>query len=143
MDSSPALHWLGIDQWVLRVPMPGHLSGSVALLETDTAPSDAPVAEQQVALVDSPEVAHTEGFVGEPNQNAGLCFIAANSAEFSALVSAISRCLPPGKPVMHQSASDEQPPSVYWNGQTWSLAELRRSGQAKRALWRWLVGSKA
>ncbi|MBD3815677.1 MAG: hypothetical protein IE913_04345 [Halothiobacillus sp.] len=141
MDSIPALHWLGIEQWVLRVPMPSHSSGSVALLETDTAPSDAPAAEQRIPLADSPKVAEVSG--AEPVPGAGLCFIAANGAEFSKLVSAISRCLPPGKPVMHQSASDEQPPSVHCNGQTWSLAELRRSGLAKRALWRLLVGSNA
>ena len=143
MDSNPALHWLGIDQWVLRAPWPGYSSEPVAPLKADASISDAPAAEQRTPLADSSKVANTEVFVAEQTTSTGLCFIAANGAEFSALVSAISRCLPSGKTVMHQSATEEQPPSVHWDGQTWSLAELRRSGAAKRALWRLLVGSKA
>lgn len=143
MDSIPALHWLGIDQWVLRAPWPGHLSGPVAPLKTDTSISDVPAVELRIPLTDSSKVADAEVFVDEQAPSTGLCFIAANGAEFSKLVSAISRCLPSGKTAIHQSASEEQPPSVHCNGQTWSLAELRRSGQAKRALWRLLVGSNA
>lgn len=141
MDSIPALHWLGIEQWVLRAPWPGHSSEPVAPLKTDISISDVPAAKQRIPLADSPKVAEVSA--AEPVPGAGLCFIAANDAEFSKLVSAISRCLPSGKTAIHQSASEEQPPSVHCNGLTWSLAELRRSGQAKRALWRLLVGSNA
>lgn len=143
MDSTPALHWLGIDQWALRVPWSGHSSEPVEPLKTDVLVSDAPSAEYHIALADSLKVTDAEVSGSEPVPRAGLCFVAASGAEFSALVSAISRCLPSGKTVVHQSATEEQSPSVHWDGQTWSLAELRRSGQAKRALWRLLVGSKA
>ncbi|OZB37072.1 MAG: hypothetical protein B7X35_03485 [Halothiobacillus sp. 14-56-357] len=141
MDNIPALHWLGIEQWVLRAPWPGHSSEPVISFGTDAVSSDAPAAEQRIPQADSPKVAEVSA--AEPVPVAGLCFIAANGTEFSKLVSAISRCLPSGKMALHQSASEEQPPSVHCNGQTWSLAELRRSGPAKRALWRLLVGSNA
>lgn len=143
MDSTPALHWLGIDQWALRAPWPGHSSEPWEPLKTDVPVSDAPSAENHIALADSLKVTDAEVSGSEPIPRAGLCFIAASGAEFSALVSAISRCLPSGKTVMHQSATEEQSPSVHLGGRAWSLAELRRSGQAKRALWRLLVGSKA
>lgn len=143
MDSTPALHWLGIDQWTLRVPWPGHLLVQEPQSEVVDVVSIAPVEERHITAADSPDVvdADVSGLV--PVSSGDLCFVAANGNEFSALVSAITRCLPLGKTVAHQPADDEQLSSVHLDGQTWSLAELRRSGQAKRALWRLLVGSKA
>jgi hypothetical protein len=145
MDSTPALHWLGIDQWTLRVPWPDHLVVQEPQSEVDDVVPMAPVEERHNVTADSPTVADTD--VSEqvpiPVSNGDLCFVSANGQEFSALVSAISRCLPSGKTVVHQPAGEEQLPSVHWNGKTWSLAELRRSGRAKRVLWRLLVGSKA
>lgn len=143
MDSTPALHWLGIDQWTLRVPWPGHSVVQEPQSEVDALVSIAPVEEQHITAADSPAVTDADVSRQVPVPSGDLCFVAANDNEFSALVSAISRCLPSGKTVVHQPVDEEQQPSVHLGGQTWSLAELRRSGQAKRALWRLLVGSTA
>lgn len=141
MGSTPALHWLGIDQWVLRVPWPGHSETPDAPLEADDSPRDTLALERVDLPEDSPGVEAVS--VPAPLMSEDLCFIAANGGEFSALVTAISRCVPSGKTTVHQSTDAGGEPSVQLAGQTWSISELRRSGLAKRALWRLLVGSKA
>lgn len=143
MDSVPVLHWLGIDQWALRVPLPGQPSERVGSLAADAPVFDAPVAGHPKSLVDSSKVNDAEMPLVEPVPSSGLCFVSASENEFSVLVEAISRCLPPGKTAIHQRAMEGQQPLVHCGEQTWSLAELRCNGQAKRALWRLLVGSKA
>jgi hypothetical protein len=140
MDSTPALRWLGIDQWMLRVPLPGYSETSDTPLEADDSPRDTPALEQDKAPEDSSVAAVP---VPAPLKMDDLCFIAANGGEFSALVTAISRCVPSGKTAVHQPADAGGEPSVQLAGQTWSISELRRSGLAKRTLWRLLVGSKA
>ena len=140
MGSTPALHWLGIDQWVLRVPWAVYSETPDAPLEADDSPRDTPALER----VDAPEDSLAAAVpVPAPIKTDDLCFIAANGDEFSALVTAISRCVPSGKTAAHQPADTGGEPSVQLAGQTWSISELRRSGLAKRALWRLLVGSKA
>lgn len=140
MDSTPALHWLGIDQWVLRVPWPGYSEMPEALLEADGLQHDIPALEQVKVPADS---LATAAPIPAPLMTDDLFFIAANGSEFAALVTAISRCVPSGKTTVHQPGDAGGEPSVQLAGQTWPISELRRSGLAKRTLWRLLVGSKA
>lgn len=124
MDRIAALNWLGIDQWALRSGVPAQEQPTLQASSSAKVTANPTVPEERAVRSE-------------------LCFIAANGAEFSALVLAISACLPSGVRAVHQPAIHEQPPSVKWDGRSWSLAELRRNGQAKRELWRLLVGSNA
>lgn len=146
MNSIHALQWLGIDQWLLRVARPDlSLQRSASFNAVESAP-DFAEQEQSAEQAGLPGV--TEAPPTTPEQGAvedvsirDLCFVAADSDEYAALISAISRCLPAGKTLVHRPATQGQRSSVQWAGQTWSLDELRQNGQAKRALWRLLVGS--